>query len=82
MIVVELSCVEAWLAISEMIDGMLEPEMQARMSLHLAHCAHCTAVYDGTSNAVRLIGDERAFELPQGFAERLFQRLSLEFCAG
>lgn len=80
--IVEMSCVEAWREISEMIDGTLEPEMQARMGQHLNHCAHCKAVYDGASNAVRLIGDERVYELPHGFAERLFQRLSLEWCAG
>ena len=80
--IVEISCIEAWLEISEMIDGTLEPEMLARMGLHLTQCAHCKAVYDGASNAVRLIGDERVYELPLGFTERLFQRLSLELCTG
>ena len=80
--IVEISCIEAWLEISEMIDGTLEPEMQARMDMHLAHCAHCRAVYDGASNAVRLLGDDRVYELPRGFAERLVQRLSAELSAG
>ena len=80
MIVLELSCAEAWREISEMLDGTLQPEMQARMELHLRHCAHCNAVYDGTRNTVELIGDEQVFTLPEGFGERLWLRLSAELC--
>ena len=78
--VIEISCAEAWREVSEMIDRTLDPEMRERVELHLRHCAHCTAVFDGTRNAVLLIGDDQAEELPLGFAERLFSRLSLEFC--
>ncbi len=63
-----------------MIDGTLEPAMRQRMELHFKHCAHCKAVYDGTRNAVRLIGDDHVFDLPPGFSDRLFRRLSADFC--
>jgi hypothetical protein len=81
-IVVEISCYEAWREISEMIDGTLDPEMQQRMELHLEHCKHCEAVYDGARNVVRLIGDDEVFEMPVGLSERLFKRLSAELCGG
>ena len=80
MTVIEISCVEAWRQISELIDDTLSPEMQARMERHLRGCAHCKAVYDGMLNTVQLIGDEEVFELPLGFSDRLFARLSEEFC--
>ena len=80
--VVEISCREAWQEISEMIDGALEPEMRRRMELHLKHCMHCRAVYDGARNVVRLIGDEEVYELPAGLRDRLFTRLSAELCGG
>lgn len=77
---VEISCVEVWREISELIDGTLSDEMRERLELHLRHCAHCTAVYDGTRNTVQLIGDDQVFDLPSGFSERLLHRLSAEFC--
>jgi len=46
------------------------------MEEHFRGCAHCTAVLDGTRNVVRLVGDHRSFELPDGFSQRLKQRLS------
>jgi anti-sigma factor RsiW len=78
--IAEISCVEAWREISEMVDGTLDPEMSQRMELHLRNCAHCKAVYDGTHNTVQLIADDRVFEMPAGFLNRLFQHLSSEFC--
>lgn len=78
--IVEISCLEVWREISELIDGTLSPAMQARMELHLRHCNHCKAIYEGARNTVQLIGDDQVFDLPPGFGERLFQRLSSEFC--
>jgi hypothetical protein len=82
MTVIEISCLEAWREISELIDGTLSVEMQQRMELHLKHCAHCKAVYDGTKNATHLLADDRVIELPPGLSQRLFLRLSIEFCSG
>ncbi len=80
--VVEISCVEVWQQLSEMIDGTLPTDLQARLELHLKHCAHCRAVLDGARNVVELIGDEQVIPLPAGFHERLLQRLTRELCQG
>jgi hypothetical protein len=32
-------------------------------------------VYDGLWNIVRLLGDEEAIDLPEGFSRRLYKRL-------
>ncbi len=76
MIVVEISCAEVWRELSEFLDGALDSAMQQRVLLHLSHCAHCKAVYDGTRNTVELIGDDHIYMLPQGFGERLFEHLA------
>jgi hypothetical protein len=76
--IVEVSCVEVWREISGFIDGDVSPELKARIELHLKNCAHCRAVLDGTRNTVRLLTDGEWFPLPDGFGERLFQRLSAE----
>jgi hypothetical protein len=74
--IVEISCLEVWREISNLIDGSIDPELKARMELHFEGCKHCAAVYDGANNTVRLVGDGEAFELPAGFSERLQARLT------
>jgi hypothetical protein len=50
-------------------------ELRGRMEEHFKTCEHCTAILDGTRNIVRLVGDNRVFDLPAGFSDRLKQRL-------
>ncbi len=57
------------------MEGDLTAELRAQVDLHLQSCQHCTAVYDGARNVVRLVGDKRAIELPPGFSRRLYLRL-------
>lgn len=78
---VDLTCQEVWKEISEFVDQSLDREMQDRMRLHLSHCAHCKAVYDGVQNTVLLMADDRVYDLPRGFSERILQRLWVEFGA-
>jgi hypothetical protein len=77
-VIVEISCVEVWREISNYVDDGVDPELKARMELHLKNCSHCRAVLDGTRNAVRLLTDGEWYPLPSGFSERLFLRLSSE----
>jgi anti-sigma factor RsiW len=78
--IVEISCAEVWQQISNFVDGEVAPELKARMEHHLQNCKHCTAVLDGTRNTVRLLTDGDWYPLPVGFGERLFQRISSEYC--
>ena len=57
------------------MDGELDPELQTRLEAHLQKCRHCKALVDGTRNIIRLVADERTFEFPSGFAERLRQSI-------
>jgi anti-sigma factor RsiW len=70
-----LNCKHVWAQVSEYIDGSVAPEMKQAIEQHLAHCRHCSAVLDSTRNILVLIGDQRTFEVPVGFGERLHQRL-------
>ena len=74
--IVEIDCRHVWNEITSYMEGDLTPEMRDRITHHLQGCKHCTAIYDGTRNVVRLLGDEKAIELPQGFSQRLYQRLA------
>lgn len=71
----EISCLEVIRELSSYIDQNVDSELRAQITAHLSKCAHCTAVYDGTRNVITLVGDDRSFELPAGFSERLKSRL-------
>jgi hypothetical protein len=74
----EISCQEVIRELSTFIDQGVSAELRRQIEGHLAKCRHCSAIYDGTRNVVRLVGDERVFELPAGFSERLRNRLAKE----
>ena len=76
-----LDCKHVWKQISNYIDGTVPPEQREAIETHLAHCRHCAAVLDSTRNVLVLVADERTFELPIGFSERLHARLQAELKA-
>jgi anti-sigma factor (TIGR02949 family) len=70
-----ISCREVFREVSNYMDNDLDPKLKARISEHLSECEHCSAVYDGTRNVLKLICDERTFVLPEGFSERLYSKI-------
>jgi hypothetical protein len=74
--VVEISCLEVIRELSNYVDKDVTSELRAQITAHLPTCAHCTAVYDGLRNTITLIGDNRSFELPVGFSQRLRAKLA------
>lgn len=75
MSVIQISCVEVWREISNYIDGDVSAELRQRIEAHFKICKHCFAIYAGTENVVKLVGDGVAFELPDTFSERLKTKL-------
>lgn len=75
MRVIEISCLEVWREISNYIDDDVDAELRARMQAHFKVCAHCKAVLDGTKNVVKLIGDGVEYQMPDGFSQRLYDRI-------
>jgi hypothetical protein len=73
--IIEISCVEVWRELSNYMDGAVDANLRRRMEEHFKTCEHCTAVLDGMRNVVRLVGDDRVFDLPAGFSDRLRRRL-------
>jgi Putative zinc-finger len=74
----ELSCKHVWAHISEYIDQSVPAEVRADIEQHLEHCEICSAVLDSTRNILVLTADDRTFELPVGYSERLHERLKRE----
>lgn len=71
----ELSCKHVWAHISEYIDQSVSVDLLADIERHLEHCEICSAVLDSTRNILVLTADDRTFELPVGYSERLHERL-------
>jgi hypothetical protein len=75
---VVIECKHVWAYISDYLDGTLAPELLERVQRHLEHCEICSAILDSTRNILILTADDRVFELPVGFSERLHARLDQE----
>jgi hypothetical protein len=73
-----LNCKHVWDYISEYLDATLSEEIRSDVQKHLDHCEICSAILDSTRNIIILAADDRVFELPVGFSERLHARLDIE----
>jgi hypothetical protein len=74
----KLDCKHVWEHISEYIDGSVDAKLREDIELHLEHCEICSAILDSTRNILILTADDRTFELPVGYSERLHERLAKE----
>jgi anti-sigma factor RsiW len=73
-----IECKHVWDHISGYLDGTLSTEIREQVQKHLEHCEICSAILDSTRNILILTADERVFELPLGFSQRLHARLEAE----
>ncbi len=73
-----IDCQHVWDHISGYLDGTLAPDVLELVQKHLEHCEICSAILDSTRNILILTADDRVFELPLGFSERLHARLEEE----
>jgi len=71
----KIDCKHVWQHISAYIDGDVDAALREEIDRHLEHCEICSAVLDSTRNVVILMADERVFEIPAGYSERLHRRL-------
>ena len=78
MVPLVIDCKHIWEYISGYLDNSLEASERNEVQKHLEHCEICSAILDSTRNILILTADERVFELPLGFSERLHARLDEE----
>lgn len=73
-----LDCKHVWQYISAYIEGDVDSALRAEIDKHLETCEICSAVLDSTRNVVILMADDRVFELPAGYSQRLHERIERE----
>ena len=71
----KVDCSQVFRELSDYLEADLSPQLRLQIERHLKECDHCTVVYDGMRNVVRLLGNEKVIELPEGFSERLYKRI-------
>lgn len=71
-----LNCRHVWEYISGYLDNTLDEQTRTDVERHLEHCEICSAILDSTRNILILTADDRVFELPLGYSERLHARLT------
>ena len=76
-----LECKHVWNYISEFLDDSLPPKTRELVQNHLENCEICSAILDSTRNILIITADDRVFELPAGYRERLHARLARELHA-
>jgi anti-sigma factor RsiW len=77
-----VSCKAIVANLSAYLDGEFTPEMRQKIEKHLRGCHRCTAVYDSTRKMLVITGDERVFEIPAGFSDRLHSFLDRTISKG
>jgi anti-sigma factor RsiW len=77
-----LECRHVWQHISGYLDQQLDPELLAAVEKHLETCEVCSAILDSTRNILVLTADDRTYELPVGYSQRLHERLTAVLSGG
>lgn len=73
-----MECKYVWSYISDYLDDSLSSETEDLVKRHLEHCGICSAILDSTRNILVLTADDRVFELPVGFSDRLHTKIDRE----
>lgn len=66
-----MDCKEILAALSDYVDGDLDPELYRTLQEHLADCNPCQLVVDNVRHTISVYKSGRPLELPAELCERL-----------
>ena len=70
-----VTCEQVRKELSNFLDDDVAPELRAEMQEHLRQCHRCSVLADTTRKVLFIVGDDRVFEIPVGYSERLHRFL-------
>ncbi|HVH87329.1 MAG TPA: sigma-70 family RNA polymerase sigma factor, partial [Terriglobales bacterium] len=71
-----VTCAQVLKELSNYIDEDIDPRLRAEIEEHLRGCRRCSVLLDSTRKTLRIVGDDRVFEVPVGYSERLHRFLT------
>ena len=74
-----VSCHEVLEKLSSFIDCEVDQGLRAEIEAHLSMCHRCTVLHDSVRKVIIIAADERTFEIPAGYSERLHAVLDRYF---
>ena len=66
-----VSCETVLEELSNFVDGEIGPALRAEIEAHLRTCRRCSVLHDTLRKMLVIVADERTFEIPVGYSERL-----------
>jgi hypothetical protein len=66
-----VTCEQVAREVSNFLDDDVDPGLRAEIIEHLRGCHRCSVLVDTTRKVIYVAGDDRVFELPIGYSERL-----------
>ncbi len=72
-----VSCKKVIEQLSDFLDDAVDAKLRAEIEHHLRHCRRCSTLLDSTRKVLIIAGDDRTFEVPMGYSERLHRFLEL-----
>lgn len=66
-----VSCETVLEHLSDFIDDDVSPGLRADIEAHLRMCHRCSVLHDSLRKVLVIVADERTFEIPVGYSERL-----------
>ena len=66
-----VSCERLRDELSNFIDGEIDPVLRDQIVAHRAGCRRCAVLHDTLRQVLVIVADERTFEIPVGYGERL-----------
>jgi anti-sigma factor RsiW len=70
-----VSCEEVLAQFSSYLDDEVSPALRTEIEEHLKGCHRCSILVSTTRKMLYVVGDERVFEIPLGYSERLHRRI-------
>ncbi len=66
-----VNCETVLQELSNFIDHEIDPALRAEIENHLKSCHRCSVLHDSLRKLVVIVADERTFEIPVDYSERL-----------
>jgi anti-sigma factor RsiW len=66
-----VTCEQVLQELSNFIDRDIDPALRAEIEAHLRMCHRCSVLHDSLRKMLVIVADERTFEIPVGYSERL-----------